>query len=150
MSDKSQPLRTPRLPSAPSARSILQRPFVRYLTVGVLNTCVGLGTIYFSLYALKLSDPQANVLGYCVGVLCSFVLNKLWTFSARGAAGGQFARFVLVTAIAYLVNLGTVMGLIDLGGVNHYLAQALGVLPYTLLGYFGSRYFAFRDNAVRA
>jgi putative flippase GtrA len=46
---------------------------------------------------------------------------------------------------AYLINLATVMLLIKLVGVARSIAHALGVVPYTLAGYLGSRFFAFRD-----
>jgi putative flippase GtrA len=119
--------------------------FLRYLAVGTLNTCVGLGTIYIALYWLNLSDPLANLTGYSVGILLSFALNKFWTFSATGAAGTQFIKFFLVNGAAYMINLATVMSCIKILGANHYVAQAVGVVPYTIIGYLGSRYFAFRS-----
>lgn len=118
---------------------------IRYLAVGVLNTCVGLGIIYLCLYAFHLQDAVANLIGYAVGVVFSFTLNKYWTFSSSGAAAAQFVRFLTVIGIAYVTNLATVMVLIERYGANHYVAQALGAAPYTAIGYLGSRYFAFRE-----
>jgi putative flippase GtrA len=116
----------------------------RYLLVGMLNTCVGLGTIYAAIFFLNFSDLSANLSGYSVGVLLSFALNKSWTFAASGSAAPQFARFVLVLAVAYMANLATVVSLIKLLSVNHYLANGIGIVPYTVIGFLGSRYFAFR------
>lgn len=117
---------------------------LRYLLVGVLNTTVGLGTIYLLLYILHLSDGISNFIGYCAGILLSFVLNKYWTFSNFSSSGPQFLRFALVTAAAYLCNLATVELSITFLRVSHYFAQAMGVLPYTAVGFLGSRRFAFR------
>jgi putative flippase GtrA len=117
---------------------------LRYLLVGVLNTCVGLGTIYLCMYVFHLGNAPANAIGYAVGIVVSFTMNRRWTFADRGHPGPQLLRFLLVTAVAYLANLGTVMGLIHLG-VPDYLAQALGVAPYTAIGYAGSRWFVFRS-----
>jgi putative flippase GtrA len=119
----------------------------RYLTVGLLNTCVGLGIIYLGLYLLGLGDVAANVTGYAVGIVLSFVLNKHWTFVNKGQSTPQFLRFLLVTAVAYAVNLTSVVVLIKVFGTNNYIAQALGIGPYTMIGYFGSRLFVFRGNA---
>lgn len=118
---------------------------VRYLAVGVLNTCVGLGTIYLCMYLFHLGNVTANVIGYAVGIAFSFTLNKRWTFASKGEYAPQLVRFLLVCAVAYAANLVTVMVCIDAFAANHYLAQALGILPYTAIGYLGSRFFVFRD-----
>jgi len=125
----------------------IRRDLVRYLSVGLINTIVGLSTIYLCMYALRASDTTANLTGYSVGVLCSFVLNRRWTFSSQGSITSQLVKFLLVLLVAYLANLGTVLGLTKLLGVNRYLAQAIGIGPYTAIGYLGSRFFAFRGSS---
>jgi putative flippase GtrA len=124
----------------------LRRDLIRYLCVGVLNTFVGLSTIYAAIYIFHLRDVPANLIGYALGIGCSFMLNKHWTFSSTGSLTSQFAKFLLVLSGAYLVNLATVMCLIKLLGINRYVAQALGILPYTAIGYLGSRHFTFRSS----
>ncbi|HEY4215066.1 MAG TPA: GtrA family protein [Steroidobacteraceae bacterium] len=122
--------------------------FVRYVCVGVINTAVGLSVIYLGIYALALDDVPANIGGYLVGTLCSFMLNRSWTFSSRGAPAAQLAKFLTVMLGAYLLQIASVMIMIKVLGYNRYLAHALGTVPYTLAGYLGSRYFAFRDAAA--
>lgn len=117
---------------------------VRYALVGLVNTMVGLGVIYFAMYFLEFSDVRANALGYLVGVIVSFLLNRQWTFRDTGPIGPALARFLAVLLVAYCANLGSVLALVELAAVNRYLAQAAGVLPYVVVGYLGSRYFAFR------
>lgn len=131
----------------PNLASLLSRDwsFLRYLCVGVINTGVGLSVIYAGIYLFGLDDIPANVIGYTVGIGCSFLLNRYWTFDARGATHKQLPKFLLVMGCAYLINLATVMVLIKLVGVPRSIAHALGVVPYTLAGYLGSRFFAFRD-----
>ncbi|HEV2270733.1 MAG TPA: GtrA family protein [Steroidobacteraceae bacterium] len=118
----------------------------RYLGVGVLNTLVGLGAIYACMYALGLGDVLSNFIGYSLGIILSFILNKYWTFENTQAGGPQFVRFLLVVATAYLLNLAVVEACIHLLGMSRYFAQAAGIPPYTLAGYVGSRYFAFRTG----
>jgi putative flippase GtrA len=83
-------------------------------------------------------------------VACSFALNRRWTFASRGAWFPELLRFLLVVSIAYTANLATVLVATQLLGLNRYLAQALGILPYTAIGYVGSRAFAFRRAGVVA
>jgi putative flippase GtrA len=121
---------------------------LRYLAVGVANTMIGLSTIYLCMSVLRAGDVISNLIGYAVGITCSFILNRRWTFQDHGAMAPQLVRFLLVLAVAYIINLGTVVGLTTELGVNRYIAQALGILPYTTVGYLGSRFFAFRTSIV--
>jgi putative flippase GtrA len=118
------------------------REFARFLVVGVFNTFVGLGVIYACKWFFHLGDALANAVGYAVGVLVSFTLNSKWTFGFSGDRLPALLRFIAVALIAYAMNLLTVMLLIHLG-VNSYVAQALGIPPYTLTSYFLSKYFVF-------
>ena len=116
----------------------------RFLAVGVLNTLVGLLAIYLCKLLLGTGDVVSNALGYAVGLANSFAWNRRWTFAHSGAVLPAAARFVIVFLIAYFLNLATVMAAIHLFGVNGYVAQALGIAPYTAFFYVGSRWFAFR------
>ena len=129
---------------------LLSSQLARYLSVGVANMAVGLSTIYLCMYALHMNDVPANVAGYCAGVACSFALNRRWTFASRAAWFPELLRFLLVLCVAYAANLATVLVATRLLGLNRYLAQALGILPYTAIGYAGSRAFAFRRPSVVA
>jgi putative flippase GtrA len=123
---------------------LLERSAWRYLVVGAGNTVVGLLVIYLGMYAFKLGDVAANALGYAVGIALGFVLNRIWTFDHRGSTLPALGRFLLVLAIAYAANLAVVVFITDHLHGNRYVAQAIGIIPYTLIGYMGSRFFAFR------
>lgn len=123
---------------------VLDGTAVRYVAVGLANTLVGLVVIYIVMYALGLGNASANIIGYAVGLGFSFALNKRWTFSHDGDTPGAFIRFLIVVLLAYFANLATVMFTAEVLGWNRYVAQALGIGPYTVIGYVGSRLYAFR------
>ena len=126
----------------------LQIP-LRFLAVGVLNTLLGLLAIYLCKWLLGLGDVLANFCGYVIGLSFSFVVNRSWTFRHSGAVLPALVRFLAVFAVAYALNLATVLLAIHAFEVNAYLAHAIGVVPYTLFFFLGSRYYAFRANAGR-
>lgn len=128
-----------------AVRSLLSPSALRFCIVGVANTLVGLGIIYGAKYFFGVADVPANVIGYGVGVLVSYSLNRRWTFVYTRAVVPSFLRFIGVLAVAYLLNLATTILAVRLG-INSYIAQALGVPPYTLFGYLASRYFVFRHS----
>jgi putative flippase GtrA len=116
---------------------------LRFGLVGVLNTVVGLAIIFAAKAFLGLGDLAANLLGYGLGLVCSFVLNRSWTFRHEGRAFAALLRFGIAFAVAYGLNLFTVFGLRDAMGVNSYVAQAGGVIPYTISFYLLSAYYVF-------
>ena len=116
----------------------IEQHLVRYLAVGLGNTALGLAVIYACKGVLGWADIPANVAGYALGLAVSYVANARWTFRYGGSWWRGLRRFLLVVAIAYLANLATVLVLIGLGW-NSYLAQAVGILPYTAIGFLGSR-----------
>ncbi len=129
----------------PDGRSVkeLAGALTRFLTVGVLNTLIGLSVIYLCKWLLEIGDTLSNLIGYAIALTFSFVVNKQWSFRHQGESGPALVKFLLVIAIAYLANLGTVLLLIEGLSVNSYVSQALGIVPYTALSFLGLRYFAF-------
>ena len=120
---------------------------VRFLLTGAANTLLGLAIIY----ALKLAgmrDVPANLLGYALGIWISYTMHAAWSFSYRGSIRAALPRYVLVTLLAYLANLAVVSIALYWWGLNGYVAQAFGIPPYALVGYFGSKLYVFRRSAA--
>ena len=65
----------------------------------------------------------------------------------RRQGSPAFIRFLVIVLLAYAANLATVLIAADVLGWNRYVAQGLGVVPYVVVGYVGSRLFAFRSPA---
>lgn len=120
--------------------------FARFALVGVFNTVVGLTFIFAAKALLGWGDLAANAAGYAVGLAVSFLLNRNWTFRDRGRVSPALLRFLAAFLLAYLANLATVFALRDLAHVDSYLAQAAGVIPYTILFFLASRAFVFLDR----
>lgn len=120
-------------------------PVLRFLLVGIGNTLVGLAVIYAVKAFFGVGDVAANALGYGVGFLISFSLNRSWTFRHQGVVTRALAAFLIVQAAAYSLNLACVLAMIGFG-IDSYVAQALGIPPYTVVSYLGSRYFAFAPD----
>jgi putative flippase GtrA len=123
---------------------------LRFLTVGVANTAIGLSSVFAAMRFLDMSEAAANALGYAIGVTFSFVVNRAWTFGDGAPATLSFPRWLVVAGCAYLSNLVVVLAAYRLLGVDPYLSQLLGVPIYTGVGFLGARYYAFRAPATLA
>lgn len=126
---------------------VFRHSLFRFALVGLSNTLIGMGVIYLAWRGLGLGDLPANLLGYGIGWVWSYSLNRLWTFQDRGAMGRSLGRFALVCAVAYAANLLVLFAARRLMGEASFLPHVFGSVAYTALGYLGSRFFAFGQPA---
>jgi putative flippase GtrA len=116
--------------------------------VGLTNTFVGLSVIFATKTLLGAGDVLANIIGYAVGLAVSFLLNKRWTFRYRGHRLLSLLRFLTVFAVSYIANLITALSFIEIIGLSSIWGHALGMIPYSVLFYVGSRRYAFPEMAA--
>lgn len=121
---------------------------IRFVCVGLSNTALSLAVIWIALKIVHLSDLQANVIGYVIGILWSFVLNRSWTFRHRGRISTGFVRFALVCGTAYAANVLVLTSLASRVGSGVFWTQIAGMVVYAGVSYLGSRYFAFPRTAA--
>jgi len=131
--------------------SFLKKYFIhislsRYLIVGLLNTFITLIIIYTLKLAFSFNDVHANIFGYSVGLIFSFTVNKNWTFDYNDSMQFIYLKFFLVFLIGYFANLLVVLFSINYLNINSYISHALGVPAYTVIGYFGNRFFVFKKT----
>ena len=117
--------------------------FGKYLLVGVVNTLIGFGFIFLFVF-LGLEAELANLLGYCIGITCSYFLNKYFTFKAR--AKNDFLKFILSMVLAYGVNLLVLIVCFRFLSWDIYLSQCLAGVSYTLVGFLLSKGFVWRKG----
>lgn len=123
---------------------LLNVQIIRYALVGVGNTAIGYGVVFF-LQASGFGVVSANATGYAFGLMFSFFVNRCWSFESKVSLQQSLPRFLMITALAYLANISTVLLFIYSIGVDPYLGQLTGAIPYFLIGYFGAKFFAFAE-----
>ncbi len=116
---------------------------VRFVFVGILNTFVGLSIIYLLKWLWDVSDVLANIGGYAIGFVLSFLLNREWTFRFRGKTVNVYAKFAVIMAIGYFINLVCVLIGLRMLNLNSYVSQALGLFPYSAFTYFALKHYVF-------
>lgn len=133
-------------------KKLLDPTVFKFLLVGVLNTLVG-SAVMFLLYNLAhCSYWVSSAANYVVGGVASFFLNKYFTFQNKERSWIQVARFVLTIGCCYLIAYGAAKPLVMwlLAGqrveVQENVAMLAGMCLYTVLNYFGQRFFAFREG----
>ena len=116
------------------------KQFFRYSLVGLINTAVGLGLIILLMY-LGMDPVLSNVIGYGIGMILSYILNKRYTFTYKNHNLGIVIKFFTVLCIAYLLNYMVLMTLLTTA--NPYTAQAVSAVVYTMSAFLLMRGFVF-------
>jgi len=129
--------------------SPLLKSFIKFLMVGALNTCIGLGMTYILLEGVHLSYWVSTCLGNGCGALISFFLNRRFTFKSQVSFIRGGFRFFLVVLTCYFSSyqLGLYLSNWVLGGtdiaIQNEVAVLLGSGFYTVSNFFGQRWFVF-------
>lgn len=126
------------------------KTFMKFIMVGVVNTIVGT-TIMFVFYnVFHLSYWVSSASNYFFGSICSFILNKHFTFNYKKHFGASLLRFTINILICYLLAYGIAKPVIkwilsDLSTTyQENIAMMLGMCLFVVFNYLGQRFFAFK------
>jgi putative flippase GtrA len=125
------------------------KQLLRFATVGVVNTGLGYAVIFACMYLVGLGAVTSNVLGYAVGLVVSYLLNRSFTFRSAAAPLREIVRFVAIFLLAYLANLAVLILLIRHAGVHEGVAQVLAGVVYFGLSFVMNKYYVFAGPRAR-
>ncbi|MCC2957033.1 GtrA family protein [Massilia sp. IC2-477] len=118
------------------AGALLQRPVVRFLLAGGLNTL-----LTYVLYLVLLnafSYKTSYAITYVAGLVIAYLLNRLFVFNShRGAASALLLP--LVYLFQYLIGAGIVYAWVELIGQDERVAPLIAVVVTIPLTYVLSR-----------
>ncbi|KZE66114.1 hypothetical protein AWM68_06990 [Fictibacillus phosphorivorans] len=118
--------------------------FIRFLLVGIVNTCIGLTIIFLLMNGFGLNYWMSTFIGNTCGALISYVLNRNFTFKSSTSLGASGIRFATVIVLSYFCAYGVSDLLLDESVVtNKEISVLFGACLYTLLNYYGQKYLVF-------
>jgi putative flippase GtrA len=121
---------------------------VRFGLVGGAGFVVNLVVYALLVHGAGLEYRVASVAAWLVAVLNNFVLNRHWTFDARGGrAHHQAARFLLVSLLAEIVSLLLLTLFVEAANLPKVLAQALAVAASMPFNFIGNKLWTFRSES---
>lgn len=130
--------------------------FFRFLLVGVGNTLLSTA-ITFGLYNLAEWHPVlSSAIGYVAGAVMSFLLNRYFTFRSQEDFWRSALKFAINVAVMWTITTPFLQPwlaeqlqavFVERWANNVSLVLCMGL--YTILNYFGQRFFAFRGSAKK-
>ena len=135
--------------------------FLRFILVGVINTVVGASTMFLLFNLAKFSYWTSSVANYIVGGICSFLLNKYFTYRARaskdatlvekiGLTAAQAVKFTMSVVFSFLTAYYFSRLLINIAlpmysdKIRDNIAMLCGTCGYSMINYFLTRFWVFR------
>lgn len=108
---------------------------MRFLIVGGFNTAVSYLS-FVAIYQQLHNYLLASVLAYCIGVLCSFLLNRGFVFNSKRKSG-QFLPFLLVNLSSLGASTLTLYLLVTGLHLNAYIGQFFSIFVSMIMNYLG-------------
>ena len=124
--------------------------FVRFSLVGVSNTLI-FYAVYLGVLWLGFSFVAAAAAGTTIGIVNSYVLNKIFTFrSGKKSSGkqlGEKIRFVTVYVAQYFVNIAVISVCVNIFGIRPELAGLPAIGIAVIVSFLGHKYWTFRKSS---
>jgi len=134
-------------------KKLTDNSFVRFLMVGVGNTLLS-AVITLVLYnGLNVRPVVSSAIAYVAGAVMSFFLNRWFTFHSQEEFWRSAVKFAINVAVLWTLTtpfLQPWAAKVLRGWMGEKWANSLALLGcmglYTILNYFGQRFFAFRKR----
>ena len=119
------------------------KQFLKYSIVGILNTIIGLGTIFVLYNVYEVNYILANIFGYSFGLINSFIWNKRWTFKSVNHYSKEIIPFLLIFIVSYFANLITLIINVEIFKIVPNISQVLGIGAYSITNFLLNKKWTF-------
>ena len=120
------------------------KKLIKFGVTGCANTLIDLVISTLLLQVAGVGVYLAKGVGYCAGMLNSYLVNRSWTFqSKQRAVGPQLIRFVVTNGLMLGVSMLLIGGLTRLG-LPDFPAMVLSTGGTLVLNFIISRLWVFK------
>lgn len=121
--------------------------FVKFGLVGVSNTL-----LFFAIYTLLLKGfgvwyLAASAIGFTVGAINGFLLNRRWTFQGHVGDSLTPLRWAVVQGCGLGLNELLLYALVDGAALDKLIAQGIATVVVTVTTFIVNRAWTFREVA---
>ena len=123
---------------------------VRFIIVGIINTLVGAGVMFFMYNIAGAGYWVSSALNYIVGSIVSYFLNKYFTFRQKQKSLRIVLSFIANICICYLLAYGVARPVVEMmlsgrpASVTDNVSMLLGMAVFVGLNYLGQRFIVFK------
>jgi putative flippase GtrA len=127
------------------ALQLAQFRVVRFVVSGGIASVAHLAILYFLTDILLVWYLLSTTIGFSIGFVISFLLQKFWTYQDknRDRITSQALLYAVIGALNLLTNSMLMYLLVDIFGVWHMLAQGITLLAIATVSFFVYGKFVF-------
>lgn len=118
--------------------------FVKFGVVGVSNTLLAFTIYTVLLKVFGVWYLAASAIGFVLGAVNGFLLNRRWTFAGHVGDALTPVRWGIVQGCGLGLNLGLLYLFVDDAGIEKLLSQALATVIVTVVTFLVNRAWTFR------
>jgi len=106
----------------------LRRQFVKYFVIGFSGVILDLATLFIFKEYFALRPVVAVVINQILIITYIFLLNKFWTFKAKGITRDQLVRFLLIAFANYIFAVIWMWFFNEILGYNYLLTRLANII----------------------
>ena len=133
--------------------STTNNTFVKFILVGIANTIIGTLIMFVFYNVFHLSYWVSSASNYFFGSICSYLLNKYFTFKYKEKGFASLIRFTLNILVCFLLAYGIAKPVMQwllssyTVSIQENVSMLLGMCLFVIFNYLGQRYFAFKKSS---
>jgi putative flippase GtrA len=129
-----------------AAPAPLVQQFLRFACVGLAATVVHFAILITLVEIWHFGPVFATTIGFAVGALISYALNRRYTFGPTGQFGLGLAKYYGALSVGLLLN-GIIVGVLSGAGLPYLVAQGIATGTVLIWNFLTARLLVFRDAA---
>jgi len=135
---------TPR--SAFTRHRLLVTQFAKFGLVGVSNTLITYGVFTLLEEVFGVWYIAASGIGFAVGAVNGYLLNRSWTFRGHGVGHDAALRWMVVQGCGLLLDLALIAAFVEGAKLNKLVGQAFATAIVVVITFFVNRRWTFRAH----
>ncbi|HEX4435785.1 MAG TPA: GtrA family protein [Solirubrobacteraceae bacterium] len=120
--------------------------FVKFGIVGISNTLLTFVVYTLLLKVFGVWYLAASAIGFVIGAVNGFLLNRRWTFAGHVGDSLTPVRWAVVQSGGLGINLGLLYVFVHDASLDKLVAQALATVVVTVTTFFVNRAWTFRHE----
>jgi putative flippase GtrA len=131
-------------------RMPLVAQFVKFGIVGVSNTLLTFAVYTLLLKVFGVWYLAASAIGFAVGAVNGFLLNRAWTFKGHQGDALTPVRWCVVQGCGLALDEGLLYMFVSDAGLDKLVAQAFATVIVVVLTFFANRSWTFKAHTPAA
>ncbi len=121
----------------------VSKELAAYFIAGVLTTLINF-MVYYAMLFMGIDYKVSNTAAFIISVIFAFIVNKKYVFLSDKSYIKEFIKFSLGRVFTYVLDIGTMIVLIEVFSVNEYMAKLWTNILVMVSNYLISKFWTFK------